>query len=100
MRLTPSKFQQVKSYVKRKELPHFKNIVLRATLLKGGKIFKEYDFMQRKLFDRKLAKSKYVLRNSMNILINHLDDKKSMEIKNEKKGIFGFLKNLFTFKNN
>jgi len=93
MKLTQSKFQQVKNYVSRKELPHFRNIVLRVTLLKGGLILKEYDFMQRKMFDRKLAKSKYVLRNSMNILMDYLNNKKS--VKTKKESIFTKFKNLF-----
>jgi len=94
MRLTPRKFQQVKSYVQKKKLPHFKNVVMRVTLLKNNRILKEYDFMQRKLFDRNLAKSRYVYNRSVGMLMDYIEGKKDNNIK--KDNLLKRIKNWFS----
>jgi len=68
MNLSPKKFKEVKRYIKKKHELDFKHLVVRATLLKNGFILKEYDFMQRKMFDRRLSKSKPVLNRTMGLL--------------------------------
>ena len=68
MKLTPQKFSQVKSYIQRKRRPNFNHVVVRATLLKGGRILREYDFLQRKMFDRRLAKSNRVYKRTIQLL--------------------------------
>lgn len=68
MKLTPEKFKKIKSYVNRKPEPHYSQIVMRVTLLKGGKILREYDFLQRKLLNRRQAKNRAVLRRSKELL--------------------------------
>tara|TARA_Y100000031_G_C8225107_1_gene387903 strand:- start:123 stop:815 length:693 start_codon:yes stop_codon:yes gene_type:complete len=94
MKLTPQKFTHVKSYIQRKEKPNFKHIVVRATLLKGGRILREYDFMQRKMFDRRLAKSKRAYTNTMNLLKRYFegsynpDDKMKMSFWSKIKSFF------------
>jgi len=95
MKLTPQKFGQVKSYIHRKERPNFKHVVVRATLLKGGKILREYDFIQRKMFNRRLAKSKRVYTTTINLLKRYFDgsynpdDKMKISFWNRFKSFFG-----------
>jgi len=95
MKLTPQKFNEVKSYIQRKERPNFKHIVVRATLLKGGKILREYDFMQRRMFNRRLAKSKRVYTTTMNLLKKYFDgqynpdDKRKVSFWSRIKSFFG-----------
>ena len=48
MKLSPSKFNAIKKYISNKKYhPNYSQIVMRATLLKGGRILREYDFIQR-----------------------------------------------------
>jgi 2'-5' RNA ligase len=63
-KLDRKKYEKVKSYIKRKKEPHFKHIVVRVTLIKNGKILREYDFLLRKLLNRKAAKSRSVNRQT------------------------------------
>ena len=68
MKLTDKKFNQVKRYVKRMEIPQYKHLVLRVTLLKGSKILREYDFMQRRMFNRRLAKNRKIMSKSRSLM--------------------------------
>ena len=45
----------------------------RVTLLKGGKILREYDFIQRKMFNRKLSKNKRVYTRTINLLKKYFE---------------------------
>ena len=61
---------------------------MRVTLLKGGKILREYDFLQRKLLNRRQALNKHITRRSKTLLKEfmkgtHNPDRKIIE----KKGI-------------
>lgn len=94
MRLTPKKFKQVKEYIKRKPKPNFKHVVVRVTLLKHGKILREYDFLQRKSLKRKAAKSKKVLKKTMNLLKKYFEGKYDPN-KKMKKSIWSKIKALF-----
>ena len=68
MKLSPSKFRRVKSYVNNMIPINLDHKMVRATLIKNGKILVEYDFLQRKLLNRRQAKSKQGLRISGRLL--------------------------------
>lgn len=95
MKLTPQKFNHVKSYINRKKNPNFKHIVVRVTLLKGGRILREYDFIQRKMFNRRLAKNRRVYNTTTNLLKKYFDgsynpnDKMKITFWNKIKSSFG-----------
>lgn len=94
MKLTPSKFKQVKEYIKRKHEPSFDHIVVRATLLKNSYILKEYDFLQRKMFDRKLAKSKHVHSRTIYLLKKFFEGNYDPN-KHMKLGLWNKIQNIF-----
>ena len=73
MKLTPQKFNQVKSYIRSKPKPDFRHVVVRVTLLKGGKILREYDFIRRQMFNRRRAKSKKVYNRTIDLLKRYFD---------------------------
>lgn len=64
------KFNVISQYLKNKEAPHMEQKVLRATLLKKGRILYEYDFLQRRLLTRKEALSKSVWIKTLGLLKN------------------------------
>jgi len=68
MKLDQNEFNAIKSYIKNKPAPEFTQVVMRITLLKGGKILREYDFLQRKLFDRREALNRHITRRSKTLL--------------------------------
>lgn len=68
MKLDQNEFNSIKNYIKNKPAPDFTQIVMRVTLLKGGRILREYDFLQRRLFNRRQALNKYITRESKTLL--------------------------------
>lgn len=68
MKLDQNEFNQIKNYIRDKPAPDFTQIVMRVTLLKGGRILKEYDFIQRKLFNRRQALNKHITGRSKTLL--------------------------------
>jgi 2'-5' RNA ligase len=61
MKLPPKKFKQVKNYIYKKSKSRYKNILFRVTLIKNQKILQEYDFILKKMLNRREAKSRTVL---------------------------------------
>ena len=72
-KLSPQKFQQVKSYIQSKSRPDFRHAVVRITLLRNSSILREYDFMQRKMFDRQGAINRAVYRRTMELLKRYFE---------------------------
>jgi hypothetical protein len=78
------KFNIIWNYVKKKEVPHINQHLLRVALLKNSKILYEYDLILKRALDRRQALSKGVFRHTV-IVFNelkkkhygskHLDDK-------------------------
>ena len=116
MKLYPSKFEQVKRYISKKTKPNYKHVLLRATLIKNQIILCEYDFLLKKLLNRREAKSRTILSYTFNKLEKYLDKKNNhtfddftpkqinkvpMEIDLDavKKRYFGIIKNLFGKRN-
>jgi hypothetical protein len=74
MKMSPEKFNQVKKYVMRLPKPRYSHIVMRVTLLKRGKILREYDFMQRRLLNRKQALNRHITIKSKSLLKQFMRD--------------------------
>lgn len=68
MKLNQNEFDSIKNYIKNKPAPNFTQIIMRVTLLKKGKILREYDFLQRRLLRRRQALNKHITRNSKELL--------------------------------
>ena len=77
MDLNPKKFQQVKNYIDKKQEPSFKHILMRVTIIKNQRILYEYDFMLRKMLNRKEAKSDVILSKTFNELKRYIERKNS-----------------------
>lgn len=65
MKLNPSKFQKIKSFIFKQKPIKKRYTLLRATLMKERKILYEYDFALNKLLNRKEAKSRSVYSQSI-----------------------------------
>ncbi len=68
MKLDQREFNSIKNYIKTKPAPNFTQIVMRVTLLRNGKILREYDFLQRRLLNRRQALNKHITRRSKTLL--------------------------------
>ena len=75
MKLPDDKFSRIKDYIKRQQKLNFKHVMVRATLLKGGFILREYDFLLRRSLVRRLAKDKRVYSQTLDLLKAHFESK-------------------------
>ena len=75
MKLPNHKFCSVRDYIHRKPRLNFKHIMVRATLMKGGFILREYDFFLRRPLIRKLALNKHLYAKTINLLEGYLTGK-------------------------
>jgi calcineurin-like phosphoesterase family protein len=66
------KFERIKDYVTTLQTPKFQHVMVRATLLKGGIILREYDFLLRRPLVRRLALNKHIYAKTINLLEGHL----------------------------
>lgn len=62
------KFNDIWSYIKNKERPNIRQTLIRVTVLKNGKILYEYDFLQKKLLNRRQALSREEYNKTIEIL--------------------------------
>lgn len=62
------KFDKIFSYLNRKHNPHLNQRLIRATLIKNGKILYEYDFLQRRLLNRQQALNKQIWRRTISLM--------------------------------
>jgi 2'-5' RNA ligase len=62
------KFNKIWGYLSRKKSKPINQTLIRVTLMKGKKILYEYDFMQKKLLNRKQALSGKVMKKTLQIL--------------------------------
>jgi calcineurin-like phosphoesterase family protein/2'-5' RNA ligase len=101
MKLPDDKFNSIKNYIKRKSKLNFRHVMVRATLLKGGLILREYDFLLRRPLVRRLAKDKRVYSQTLELLKGHFENKfnpnefTDERIKAEDKGFVDKIKNIF-----
>jgi 2'-5' RNA ligase len=95
LKLSILKFKQVKEYILNKPKPKFKHIVTRVTLLKNSKILREYDFLQKKMFDRRLAKNKKVSLKTGRLLKKHVSNKLDSTNRLKIKSIWNKIKSWF-----
>ncbi len=75
MKLPHDKFLRIKDYIQRKQKLNFDQVVIRATLLKGGFILREYDFFLRRPLVRILAKDKKVYSQTLELLKVYFENK-------------------------
>ncbi|MFH1638207.1 MAG: 2'-5' RNA ligase family protein [Candidatus Woesearchaeota archaeon] len=101
MKLSKEKFYSIRDYINRKANLNFKHVMVRATLLKGGLILREYDFLLRRPLVRKLAKDKRVYSQTLDLLKGHFENKfnpnefREERIKIEDKSVVDKIKSLF-----
>lgn len=62
------KFDQIWRYIKKKEEPNIQQHLLRITILKGSKIFYEYDLLQKRLLNRRQALNKSIFNQTILLL--------------------------------
>ncbi len=87
-----SKFNKVKKYLLNKKGMADKHNLIRVTLIKGGKILYEYDFMLERLLTRRQAKSKGLYKKTMGIFKSGNHPKKEIAIE---LGLFDKIKRYF-----
>ena len=68
MNLKDHEFSRLKKYIDSRPEPKYKQVLIRATILKSGKILCEYDFLQRRLLNRNEALSKRELTRTFHLL--------------------------------
>ncbi len=64
MKLSPNKFEDVKKYIKSRGEINFEHRLTRVTLIKNQKILCEYDFLLKRLLNRREAKSQSILKET------------------------------------
>lgn len=87
MKLSPHKFDMVKKYVEKMQLLNFDHIMVRATIVKGGRILVEYDFLQRKMLNRRQAKSREGLAKTGQLLDDYFKGRHDPNKKIEQKPV-------------
>jgi len=66
-------FNAISDFIKTKPKLNFRHFMVRATLLKGGIILREYDFLLRKSLTRTLARDKAIYSQTINLLKEIID---------------------------
>ena len=74
------KFDQIWRYLKKKEEPNIGQHLVRITILKGRRILREYDLLQKRLLTRKQSLNHQLFLKTIKILKKHLS---SQEYKTE-----------------
>lgn len=102
MKLPEDKFSKIKYSIKKKPKINFKHVMVRATLLKGKFILREYDFFLRRSLTRRLAKDKRVYSQTLELLKAHFESKFNPEefidtsIRTQKKTFLSKIKSAFS----
>jgi len=98
------KFPKIWKYIKSKEEPDINQHLLRITIMKNGRILREYDLMQKRLLSRREALSRILWNRTITIYKDAVKESKEFieEIEEEReiertlwdriKSIFGWLK--------
>lgn len=68
MNLRDHEFSRIKKYIDEVKEPQYKQVLIRATILKNSRILCEYDFLQRRLLNRSEALSKRELTKTFHLL--------------------------------
>ena len=102
MKLPTDKFEKIKEYIKEKKKLNFKHVMVRATLIKGTIILREYDFLLRRPLIRSRAKDKRIYSKTLNLLKDHFEKKYNSDeftaeiIKTKEKSFVDKVKGLFS----
>lgn len=65
------KFDKIWRYLHSQIIPNLEQRLIRITLLKNGKILKEYDFLQEKLLNRSMALNRDIWRKTVSLMRNN-----------------------------
>lgn len=68
MKLSDNEFNRIKNYIQTQPKPNFSQVVMRVTLLRDGKILREYDFLQKRLLNRGQALNRHISRRSKELI--------------------------------
>ncbi|NJL43717.1 MAG: 2'-5' RNA ligase family protein [Nitrosarchaeum sp.] len=97
-----SKFSKIKEYIQSKEEPNINQHLLRVTILRNGKILYEYDLIQKRLLNRRDARSKFHWQKtiqqfkSMNVgTQDEIETEDDFEEENDDKSLWKKIKLLF-----
>ena len=66
------KFDKIWRYLKKKEEPNINQHLVRITILKGRRILREYDLLQKRVLTRKQSLNRYIYQKTIKILKKHL----------------------------
>jgi 2'-5' RNA ligase len=83
MKLNNVQFNKIKNYVLKNRGVSKDYSMVRTTLIKGNKILYEYDFLLRRLLNRREAKSKIIYSKTISKLRGEIDQHKKKSIKKE-----------------
>ena len=75
MNLKDRDFSKIKKYIDEYPEPQYKQVLIRATLLKNSRILYEYDFLQKRLLNRSEALSKRELTKTFQLLEDYFKGK-------------------------
>lgn len=90
-----NKLNLILDYLSKKKVPNIRQTLLRITIIKNGKILYEYDFILKRLLDRREALSKAIFRETIRRLKQKSPPTKTqISIKPEKKSIWKKIKSL------
>ena len=88
------KFDKIWRYLKKKEDPNISQHLVRITILKGRRILREYDLLQKRLLTRKQSLNHQLFLKTIKILKKHLS---SQEFKTETKEKINIWKKIKSF---
>ncbi len=74
MKLTPDKFRCVNNYIEKRPKLDYKHLLLRVAIIKNSKILYEYDFILKRLLNRREAKSWTVLTQTFKAMKNCFEE--------------------------
>ena len=63
-----NKFKQILDHLNSKRHPNIRQILLRVTIIRNGKILNEYDFIQKRLFNRRQSLNKQIWMRTIQML--------------------------------
>jgi 2'-5' RNA ligase len=92
------KMNQILSHLNNRRHPNIRQTLLRVTILRNGKILNEYDFLQRRLFNRRQSLNKQLWMRTISILKqkSYQQTIKTQSIQPKKKSIWDKIKSFFT----
>ena len=89
------KFDQIWNYLKKKEEPNINQYLVRITILKGRRILREYDLLQKRLLTRKESLNGHIFQRTIDIL---KQEQQNIQRMKKKIGLWKKIKSVFQTK--